>query len=118
MYGRSKLANIMFASALNKRFGGTNRKANSVHPGVIRTNLARHVENADEMFENIKKRVRLKSVGQGAATQCLVATHPDLASVGGEYFSDCAIAKTAKVALDTVQEQELWRITEELIAQN
>lgn len=117
MYGRSKLANIMFASALNKRFAGTNRKANSVHPGVIRTNLSRHVENADEMFESIKKRVRLKSVGQGAATQCLVATHPDLAGVGGAYFSDCAIAKTAKVALNTEQEEELWRVTEKLVAQ-
>lgn len=118
MYGRSKLANIMFASALNKRFAGTNRKANSVHPGVIRTNLSRHVENADEMFESIKKRVRLKSVGQGAATQCLVATHPDLAGVGGAYFSDCTIAKTAKVALNTEQEEELWRVTEAIIAQN
>ena len=116
MYGRSKLANIMFASALNKRFVGTDRRANSVHPGVIRTNLSRHVENADEMFESIKKRVRLKSVGQGAATQCLVATHPDLADVGGKYFSDCRIAKTAKVALDAAQEEELWRVTERIIA--
>ena len=116
MYGRSKLANIMFASALNKKFEGTKRTANSVHPGVIRTNLSRHVENADEMFESIKKRVRLKSVAQGAATQCLVATHPELSSIGGKYFSDCRIAKTAKVALDTEQEQQLWSRTEEIIA--
>lgn len=117
MYGRSKLANIMFASALNKRFAGTERKANSVHPGVIRTNLSRHVENADEMFENIQKRVRLKSVGQGAATQCLVATHPDLADVGGKYFSDCKVARSAKIALDTALEEELWHLTEEIVAQ-
>ena len=118
MYGRSKLANIMFASALNKRFVGTNRKANSVHPGVIRTNLSRHVENADEMFESIQKRVRLKSVGQGAATQCLVATHPELADVGGKYFSNCRIARTAKIALDTELEEDLWRLTEEIISRS
>ena len=73
MYGRSKLANILFANALQKRFEGSNRTANSVHPGVIRTNLARHILDAETMFEHIKKRVTIKSVEQGAATQCLVA---------------------------------------------
>ena len=46
-----------------------------------------------------------------------MATHPDLADVGGIYFSDCAIAKTAKVALDVAQEEELWRITEAIVSQ-
>ena len=88
MYGRSKLANILFAKALQKRFEGSNRTANSVHPGVIRTNLARHVENVEAMFESLKDRVTLKSVEQGAATQCLVATRPELAGVGGKYFKE------------------------------
>ena len=43
------------------------------------------------MYEEL--RPMLKSVGQGAATQCYVATHPDLASVSGVYFSDCAPAE-------------------------
>ena len=91
MYGRSKLANIQFANALNARFEGSNRRANSVHPGVIVTNLARHILNKEEMYEQIQHRVRLKNVGQGAATQCLVATHPELEGVGGKYFADCQI---------------------------
>ena len=114
MYGRSKLANILFANALQKRFEGSNRTANSVHPGVIRTNLARHVLNAEEMFENIKKRVTIKSVAQGAATQCLVATRPELKGVGGQYFSDCQISKTASVAQDDTLAEELWNISLEI----
>jgi WW domain-containing oxidoreductase len=116
MYGRSKLANILFAHSLNKRFEGTDRTANSVHPGVIRTNLARHVENVEGMFENLKKRVNLKTVGQGAATQCLVATRPELAGVGGKYFSDCQVTKPAGVAEDDLLAEKLWSVTEELIA--
>jgi NAD(P)-dependent dehydrogenase (short-subunit alcohol dehydrogenase family) len=118
MYGRSKLANILFAHTLNKRFVGTNRKANSVHPGVIRTNLARHVEDVEGMFESLKNRVKLKSIAQGAATQCLVATHPDLATVGGAYFSDCQQVQPASVAQDDAQAEELWRVTEEIVGQN
>lgn len=116
MYGRSKLANILFARGLNTRFAGSNRKANSVHPGVIRTNLARHVEDVEGMFEGLKSRVKLKSIAQGAATQCLVATHPDLATVGGVYFSDCQQVQPAKLAQDDALAQELWRVTEEIIA--
>ena len=35
----------------------------------------------------------LKSIPEGAATQCYVATNPALAAVSGEYFADCNIAK-------------------------
>jgi NAD(P)-dependent dehydrogenase (short-subunit alcohol dehydrogenase family) len=115
MYGRSKLANILFANALQKRFEGSNRTANSVHPGVIRTNLARHVENVEEMFENLKTRVTLKSIAQGAATQCLVATRPELEGIGGHYFSDCQISKTASIAQDENLAEALWKVSLDLI---
>ena len=43
-YGRSKLANVLYAAELSRRLEGTKVTANSLHPGVIKTNLARHVE--------------------------------------------------------------------------
>ena len=45
MYARSKLANILFARALSRRLGAA-RTANALHPGIIETNLGRHVPNA------------------------------------------------------------------------
>ena len=41
-YGHSKLANLLFANELARRFQSTSQTANAVHPGVIRTNLLRH----------------------------------------------------------------------------
>jgi WW domain-containing oxidoreductase len=111
MYGRSKLANIMFASALARRLAGTGRTANSVHPGVIPTNLARHVPDAEAMFS----RMTLKTIPQGAATQCYVAVHPELAGVTGQYFADCEVKEPAGVAHDEAQGEALWRWTEALI---
>jgi len=111
MYGRSKLANIMFAAALARRFEGSARTANSLHPGVIKTNLARHVDNAEAMFSTMT----LKSIPQGAATQCYVATHPDNAAVSGKYFADCALKKPAAVAFDADQAEALWLWTESVI---
>ena len=113
MYGRSKLANILFAKSLARRLR-PGQTANAVHPGVIRTNLARHVPDADALFAGMAK--RLKTVGQGAATQVLVATHPALASVTGAYFADCAPARTLAHAEDEAQGEALWTWTEALLA--
>ncbi|MFT5680234.1 MAG: WW domain-containing oxidoreductase [Myxococcota bacterium] len=112
MYGRSKLANIMFASALARRFDGTARTANALHPGVIMTNLARHVDNAEAMFSTMK----LKTIPQGAATQCYVAVHPDLAGVTGKYFADCGEKAPAAVAHDEAEAEALWKWTESVIS--
>ncbi len=115
MYGRSKLANVLFARELARRFeaDGSKRTANAVHPGVIRTNLARHVPDVEGLFARIE---RLKTVEQGAATQCFVATNPELAAVTGAYFSDCAQADVLDHALDDSLATQLWERSVELTA--
>lgn len=114
MYGRSKLANILFARGLTARFAGTRRTANSLHPGVIPTNLARHIADRDSMFERMKP--MLKTIPQGAATQCYVATRPELAEVSGVYFSDCAPAETLAAAEDDELAERLWQRSEDIAA--
>ena len=113
MYGRSKLANIMFARSLATRFAGTRRRANAVHPGVIHTNLGRHQADPAAMYARFDK---LKSVGQGAATQCYVATHPKLAAKTGRYFSDCTDTAPIPHALDDAAGEALWAATEQIVA--
>ena len=114
MYGRSKLANILFARGLATRFTGTGRTANAVHPGVIDTNLGRHVEDREAMYESLKH--ILKTVPQGAATQCYVAVRPELAGVSGLYFSDCKEADTLDEGKDDALAEQLWVRSEELAA--
>src|SRR5271156_1335020 len=45
-YGRSKTANILFSVAFDRRHRGRGVCAAAVHPGVIKTELARHVDPA------------------------------------------------------------------------
>src|SRR5262249_43047300 len=47
-YGRSKTANILFAVAFDRRHKERGVRAAAVHPGGIRTELARHME-ADQL---------------------------------------------------------------------
>ena len=120
MYGNSKLANILYAKSLARRFEGRSgqRMAYAIHPGVIRTNLARYIpdEEVEPMYAQIQKRVALKSIAQGAATQVMVATASTAPGENGAYFQDCSVSSTHRNAQDVVMADRLWGATEELVA--
>ncbi|MBI4951117.1 MAG: SDR family oxidoreductase [Myxococcales bacterium] len=115
-YGRSKLANLLFAKELARRLAGSRRTANAIHPGVIGTNLTRSMGAAVAAIWSVTSRALLKSVPQGAATQCYVACHPDVAGVSGECFSDCNVARPSALALDEALARRLWDESERLVA--
>jgi WW domain-containing oxidoreductase len=116
-YGQSKLANLLFAKELARRLAGTRQTANAVHPGVIRTNLSRHMNPAARVVFSMVGPLFLKSVGQGAATEVFVATHPSVAQVSGEYFADCNVAKPRADANDAAMAKKLWDVSENIVAE-
>jgi NAD(P)-dependent dehydrogenase (short-subunit alcohol dehydrogenase family) len=115
-YGQSKLANALFARVLAKRLAGSKRVANALHPGVIRTNLGRHMGIGPKLALGIAGPLFLKSIPQGAATQCYVAAHRGASTITGEYFSDCNVARPSRNAQDDTLADKLWSKTEELVA--
>ncbi len=116
-YGRSKLANLLLAVHLADKFQGSNRTANAVHPGVIRTNLGRHLHPVLNGLYALSGAVYAKAVEQGAATTCYVATQPALKSVTGKYFSDCNLAKTSPFGRDSALAAQLWKVSEQIASE-
>ena len=113
-YGQSKLANLLFAKELAKRFTATKKTANAIHPGVINTNLGRSMPTVARIALSVAAPLVLKSAAQGAATQCYVATNPELATVSGAYFADCNIAEPTKMAQDPALAARLWDESERI----
>src|SRR6202050_3084821 len=82
-YGRSKTANILFAVAFDRRHRGRGVRAAAVHPGVIQTELGRHLDPAQiqALIDQISKEraakgdepFHWKTVPQGAATSVWAA---------------------------------------------
>lgn len=107
-YGQSKLCNLLFAKELARRWGATEKTANALHPGVIATPLGRHMPGVAQSVLKAVSPIFLKTVAQGAATQCYMATHPSLATVSGEYFADCNVAKPSALAGDRALAARLW----------
>lgn len=115
-YGQSKLANLLFARTLAKRLAGSARTANAVHPGVIATNLTRHMNPVVRGVMAVAEPLVLKSIPQGAATQCYVATHPDGAAVSGEYWFDSNVQSSNSNGEDDAMAERLWVVSEEIAA--
>jgi NAD(P)-dependent dehydrogenase (short-subunit alcohol dehydrogenase family) len=116
-YGQSKLSNVLFANELNKRFEGTSKTAYSVHPGGIATNLGRHMQGPSTYMFALVGWIGMKSVPQGAATQCYVATNPDAPRHSGEYFVDSNVKKKSKHGQNDAMGRQLWQKSEEIVAQ-
>ncbi len=140
-YGRSKTANILFAVAFDRRHRGRGVRAAAVHPGVIETELARHVDPArlraliDQIIKDRaaegKEPFRLKTVPQGAATSVWAAVVAPAEEIGGKYCENChvgeLVAESAAIsgvtegvrayALDQNSAEALWKKSEELVGE-
>ncbi|MER6002738.1 SDR family NAD(P)-dependent oxidoreductase [Nonomuraea angiospora] len=127
-YGQSKTANALFAVEAAQRWAGDGIAVNAVMPGVVRTNLMRHVDrDLLAQFEaSGAPALPWKTAEQGAATSVLLATSPLLAGIGGRYFEDCNEAEplrpdnlnggVAAYAQDPDQAARLWQVSTDLLA--
>ena len=141
-YGQAKTANALFTVALQKRLGDKGVSVFAVHPGVIATDLGRHLTMDDikalmnsESLGGEKKesggtsrgKLTLKTIPQGAATSVWAAVSPELEGKGGLYLEDCAIAEEVPVgvaehgyyawAVDSAAAETLWQVSEKIVGQ-
>ena len=123
-YGQAKTANVLFTRELERRFGGHDLHAYAVHPGMIRTELGRHLDRSDlaDIGERTSKApsdgpsTSFKTVETGAATQVWAATAVDIP--GGAYLADVAVCdQTAAHARDDEAAARLWTLSEDLVGE-
>jgi NAD(P)-dependent dehydrogenase (short-subunit alcohol dehydrogenase family) len=106
-YHHSKLANGLFSLHLASLLVETRATSNCVTPGPVRnTGILRNITESSDGYP--------KSVPQGAATQCYVATHPLLAGVSGQYFAACNPAEQGEYQKDRAMATRLWTVSEGL----
>lgn len=114
VYGRSKLANMLFTHELSKRLQGHSVTVNSLHPGAVSTGLGLQNEGFFSHFFASLLRPFFKSPEQGAATSLYVATAKELETVSGKYFSDGKQASPKPWAEDDAEAARLWQLSCEM----
>jgi NAD(P)-dependent dehydrogenase (short-subunit alcohol dehydrogenase family) len=140
-YGRSKTANILFAVAFDRRHRSRGVRAAAVHPGVIQTELGRHMDPAllqalidqisKEQVAEGKESFRWKTVPQGAATSVWAAVVTPSEEIGGRYCENCHVGQIVPenvaiggasegvraYALDQNNAEALWKKSEEMVGE-
>jgi NAD(P)-dependent dehydrogenase (short-subunit alcohol dehydrogenase family) len=112
-YGDSKLMNVLFARELSRRYEREGIVAHALHPGIVRTELARD-QRWPMKIVGLFMLPAVKSPERGAATTLYAATAPELGASGGGYFADCSPARAGSRADDRELAECLWKRSEEL----
>ncbi|XP_017107897.2 retinol dehydrogenase 12-like [Drosophila bipectinata] len=110
-YSQSKLANVLFTRELSKRLEGTGVTVNSLHPGVVNTELQRYWGFLRLLTRPIFWTLE-KTAKNGAQTTLYAALDPDLEKISGWYFSDCKPKDVAPAAKDDKTAKFLWAESE------
>jgi NAD(P)-dependent dehydrogenase (short-subunit alcohol dehydrogenase family) len=114
-YGQSKFAMLLFAKELQRRFAGTGKTAYAVHPGVVRTNLARSLRPPLGWVLAAIGPLFFKSVDEGAATEVFAAVSPIAVPLAGNYLADSNVKKPRADAEDAPLARRLWAESEKIV---
>jgi len=114
VYGRSKLANILFTYKLARRLKGTGITTNYLHPGMIASGFG---HNDSGWFRLNVKLISpfMLSPEKGARTSVFLASSPEVEGVTGKYFKRGKEARSSGASRDLEAQRRLWEISERLV---
>jgi retinol dehydrogenase 14 len=114
-YNQSKLANVLFASELARRLGGTGVTSNSVHPGSVDTNIWTGIPLWAKPLVALVLRPWFLTPEAGGATVVQLAASADLDGVTGRYFEKQQAVAPAPAAQDPATARRLWQVSARLV---
>jgi NAD(P)-dependent dehydrogenase (short-subunit alcohol dehydrogenase family) len=107
VYGRTKLANVLFTYELARRHRATGVTANCLHPGVIATKLLSDYMNLPVVGGAIARTLG-SSPDKGSAAILHLAASPEVAGVTGRYFVGERESRSSPASYDEALQQRLW----------
>lgn len=118
VYGRSKLANILFTVELARRLEGTGVTANCLHPGTVATRYGRDGDTGGVLAFGLRLIAPfVASPERGARTSIYLAGSPEVEGVTGRYFVRCRPRRPAAAATDPEAARRLWAESEALVGE-
>ncbi|KAJ8279698.1 hypothetical protein COCON_G00067640 [Conger conger] len=107
-YVQSKLANVLFTRELAKKLEGTGVTVYAVDPGVVNSDVTRHMHSSIQMFVKAFSFL-IRTPAEGAYTTLYCTLTPDLKS--GGYYSNCAQTTCSRAGRDDRTARILWMVS-------
>ncbi|QRV85244.1 short chain dehydrogenase [Ceratobasidium sp. AG-Ba] len=113
LYAQSKLANVLFSNELARRYKDQGIISIAVDPGIINTEVARHV-NLPDWFKNFVMGLLFHPASKGALSQLYAGTSPDTTDLNGKWIIPwAAFGEHHPLARDEKLAEKLWMWCEE-----
>jgi NAD(P)-dependent dehydrogenase (short-subunit alcohol dehydrogenase family) len=117
-YGRSKLANVLFAYELARRMAGMHVTSNALSPGMVATDIWKKVNRfLTPLINPVIQRIGQPPL-EGAQTSIYLATSPEVEGVTGKYFADCKPMHSSPNSYDLASAKRLWEVSAQLTGLN
>ncbi len=114
-YFNSKLFNLYYTLTLAERLGGGGVTVNAVHPGGVRTQLARDFKGPIKFLFSIMMPLFFISPEKGAETSVYVATSPDVQGMTGKYFTKRKPETLTSIGTNMENRRKLNELTAKLL---
>ncbi|XP_059046022.1 retinol dehydrogenase 13-like [Achroia grisella] len=116
VYATSKLCNVLMTVELAQQLKNTGVTANSLHPGLIDTDIITTIPWLN-LIRTLMKPIVYKSAWEGAQTTIYLAVCPKVEDVSGYYYSDCRQKNTSAYyeAHYAQVANKLWNISQKIV---
>ncbi|XP_044740011.1 retinol dehydrogenase 11-like [Chrysoperla carnea] len=114
-YFNSKLCNILMSNELARKLEGTNVTSNSLHPGVVHTEIMKHLPWYKRLPVSFIYWFFFKNAKEGAETTIHCAVCEKVDGISGKYFQDCKEYWTLPITSNRELSVKVWNKSMELI---
>jgi len=114
-YADSKLANLLFSQKLSEKLEGSRVNVLAMHPGMVATNLGRHVVSKPTAFflSPLAVTLGLRDAHEGCQSIVYCCVADELRDSSGAYVDKhCQVADYPENAKDEQSIQKLWDLSE------
>lgn len=116
-YARSKLANILFAYELDRRYRARGLTVNAASPLLVPATVTRHMRGFQRfLFTYVMPYLPFARTAEEAAGNTVyLATDPAVEGKGGQYVEDKKAIRSSPVSYDEAVAARLWKVSAELV---
>ena len=110
IYGASKLALMLFSYELSRKLEGTSVTINTLHPGVVNTNLGQDQSSFSKGFAKLF----FKKPEKGAETSIYLASSQEVDGITGKYFAKKQQKQSSEESYNEDYAKRLWELSTEM----
>ena len=110
IYGASKLALMLFSYELSRKLEGTSVTVNTLHPGVVNTNLGQDQSSFSQGFAKLF----FKKPEKGAETSIYLASSQEVEGITGKYFAKKQQKQSSEESYNEDYAKRLWKLSAEM----